>query len=132
MPKKSTSTKRKAAPARKPVVAKKVKAVASTGNKFWMTLVGLIAGGLAFIGYALLSNLTVTIPEKVQIATIFVLAVFAIAGVVFSVLALLLKGEGGTNHRWLGLNIIGLVVSFLMLEKFLSPLISVITYLFNK
>jgi hypothetical protein len=51
---------------------------------------------------------------------------------VVSILAILPGKEGDTTHAWLGLNIIAFAICFLMFDKFISPLISVITYLLAK
>jgi hypothetical protein len=48
------------------------------------------------------------------------------------VLAILPGPDGDTTHKWLGLNIIAFGISFLMFDKFISPLISVITFLLSK
>lgn len=127
MPAKAVATKRKVAP----VVVKEMPATPFS-VKFWLTLAGLIAAGISFIGFVLLSNLNVTLSENIQIISIFVLALFAVGGLVVSVLAILPGPDGDTTHKWLGLNIIGFVISFLMFDKFISPLISVITYLLSK
>lgn len=132
MAKKVTTTKRKTPPALKSVIAEKVMPAGHIDTKGWLTLAGLIAGGISFIGFILFSNLTITLSENVQIISIFILSVLAIAGVVLSILAILPGKAGGATHGWLGLNIIGFVVSFLMLDKFISPLISVVSYLFSK
>ena len=60
------------------------------------------------------------------------LALFAVGGLVVSVLAILPGPDGDTTHKWLGLNIIAFGISFLMFDKFISPLISVVTYLLSK
>ncbi len=127
MPAKTSATKKKVTP----VVVKEMPA-SRFNIKFWLTLAGLIAGGISFIGYTLLSNMNVTLSENVQIISIIVLALFAIAGLVLTVLAILPGPDGDTTHKWLGLNIIAFVISFLMFDKFISPLISVVTYLLNK
>lgn len=141
MPTKVTPAKSKATPVRRttvsklaaaPMVAEKSMPVAPAGTRFWLTLAGLIAGGISFIGFVLLSNLTVTLSENVQIISIFALSAFAIGGLVVSILAILPGKEGGTLHPWLGLNIIAFGISFLMFDKFVSPLISVINYLLTK
>ena len=124
MPAKVVAKKTKVAP-----VVKQEMPVAPVSTKYWLTLAGLIAGGISFVGFVLLSNLTVTLSENVQIVSILVLSAFAIGGLVVSILALLPGKEGPTNHAWLGLNVIAFVISFLMFDKFISPLVSVITYL---
>jgi hypothetical protein len=127
MPAKAIATKKKVAP----VVVEEMPA-APFSIKFWLTLAGLIAGSISFIGFVLLSNLNVTLSENVQIISIFVLALFAVGGLVVSVLAILPGPDGDTTHKWLGLNIIAFGISFLMFDKFISPLISVVTYLLSK
>jgi hypothetical protein len=127
MPAKAVVTKKKVAP-----VVEKVLPAAPLSIKFWMTLASLIAGGISFIGFILLSNLNVTLSENIQIISIFVLALLAIGALVLSVLAILPGPDGDTTHKWLGLNIIAFGISFLMFDKFISPLISVITYLLSK
>jgi hypothetical protein len=127
MPAKAVAAKKKVAP-----VVEEVKPVVSPSIKFWMTLASLIAGGISFVGFVLLSNLNVTLSETIQIVSIFVLALLAIGALVLSVLAILPGPDGDTTHKWLGLNIIAFGISFLMFDKFISPLISVITYLLKK
>ena len=127
MPAKAIAEKQKVAP-----VVEKEMPVAPAGTKFWLTLAGLIAGGISFIGFVLLSNLNVTLSENVQIISIFSLSLLAIGALVVSVLAILPGPYGDTTHKWLGLNIIAFGISFLMFDKFISPLISVITYLLTK
>ncbi len=133
---KTTAAKAAAKVAVKPAVtAKKVELVQplpANNNIDWMTIVGLIAGALSFIGYILLSNVQITMSENVQIAIVLTLAVFGIAGTVFSILAIIFASKNYSKHMLFGLNIIGLVVSLLAFDKFLSPLISVITYLTQK
>ena len=131
MPAKAITKKQKVAP-----VVKKEMPVAPAGTKFWLTLAGLIAGSISFIAYivvfVLLQNLNIPVTENVQIISIFVLSVLAIGALVVSVLAILPGRDGDTTHKWLGLNIIAFGISFLMFDKFVSALISVITYLLTK
>jgi hypothetical protein len=137
MDKKGTTVKSKTTTVKaavKPVV-KKVEVVKSApvnSNIDWMTITGLVAGALSYIGYLLLSNVQITMGENVQIAIVITMAVFGIAGTVFSILAIICASKDYTKHMLFGLNIIGLVVSLLAFDKFLSPLISVITYLAQK
>jgi divalent metal cation (Fe/Co/Zn/Cd) transporter len=132
MPTKVTKKSSKVAPVRKAEAVKKVPPSVPAGNKFWLALAGLIVGGLSFIGYALLSNLNLNLSENFQVASIFVMAVLAIAGVVLAILGFFLGKEAGNAHNWLSLNIIAFVVSFVMFEKLISLLISVVTYILNK
>jgi hypothetical protein len=136
---KSTTVKSKPAAAKKaaPVVKKTVVEpvvvpTAKESPRKWLSLSSLIAGGLAFIGFVLLSNLTIQLSETLQIVTVFIFAVLCIAGVVTAILALLPGKDMHLDPKWLGISIIGLVVSFVMFDKFLTPLISVIGFLLKK
>jgi len=118
-------------PVAKPVAMKVIPAATDNG-KFWMTLVGLIVGGIAFVGFIPFVLLYKTMSQSVYFISVIVIGILSIVGIVFSIIAILPYKGGSNTHRWLGLNIIGFVVSFVVFNEIISTFISVIIYLLKK
>jgi hypothetical protein len=117
---------------KKAAVVEEMQPVAEGSTRKILALASLIIGGLAFIGFVVLSSLTISLAQTVQIVAVLGVSLLSIGGVVFAIFALLEGDKGPQVLKWMGVAVIGLVISFIVVNRFITPLISVLGFLFKK
>ena len=117
---------------KKAAVVEEMKPVVEGSTRKILALASLIIGSLAFIGFVVLSSLTISLAQTVQIVAVLGVSLLSIGGVVFAIFALLEGDKGPQVLKWMGVAMIGLVISFIVVNRFITPLISVLGFLFKK